>query len=102
MESIAIAPTLFAPLVVSNVVDPIPEGFAEVVPKLQPSFAPPEKRRFSVPTQTAVADQTAELTQFETFAFTLLGTCAIIPSRYRDVPGILMDCRSGFDGPRRW
>jgi glyoxylase-like metal-dependent hydrolase (beta-lactamase superfamily II) len=76
---------LFAPLVVSDVVDPIPEGFVEAAPKLQYAFAP-----------SPLADQTADLQQFKTFAFTFLGTGAMLPSRYRNVPGILIHCRSGF------
>jgi hypothetical protein len=42
-ELIPTAPTIFAPLVVSNIVGSIPEGFVEGVPKLQYSFSPPEK-----------------------------------------------------------
>ncbi|OHT09389.1 metallo-beta-lactamase superfamily protein [Tritrichomonas foetus] len=98
--SSSFAPTLINPIVSFDQIQnyDIPSQFVNAVPALEYAFAPPDKKKFTIPPLNNITStaQKITITKFETFAVTFMGTGAMFPSKYRNVAGILLHTESGF------
>ena len=112
--SASLAPSLFPPLIVysdnNSNNDNINSNNEDInnnilgrnaIPSLTYAFAPVEKKQFIEPISNPEISEIPEnheisLETPETFSVTFLGTGSMAPSRYRNVPGILIHSQTGF------
>jgi ribonuclease Z len=97
---VTLSPALFKPLVhFDTKMDEIPKGFTHADGGLDYIFCPVEKKKFVIPkyeVSIPFSDPPQELPEFTSFKVTFTGTGSMYPSKYRNVPGILIHTKAGY------